>query len=127
VTASHAKDGFPAQATLDGDPDTYWTTGDGQETAMLEYALGAEKTFNVVLLQEHIAVGQRIERFVIEVHTSGGWSPVVHGGTVGYKRLLRCEDTTADKVRVRIEGSRVAPTLSQFGLFLKPADGFSMI
>ncbi|MFN2110559.1 MAG: alpha-L-fucosidase, partial [Anaerolineae bacterium] len=93
VTASHAKDGFMAQATLDGDPDTYWTTGDGQETAVLEYDLGAEKTFNVVLLQEHIAVGQRIERFVIEAHTSGGWSPVAQGGTVGYKRLLRCEDT----------------------------------
>ena len=120
VTASHAKDGFPAQAALDGDPDTYWTTEDGQETAVLEYDLGAEKTFNVILLQEHIAVGQRIERFVVEAHTSGGWTPVAQGGTVGYKRLLRCEDTTANRVRVRIEGARVAPTLSQFGLFLKP-------
>ena len=70
VTASHAKDGFPAQNILDGDPDTYWTTDDWQETAVLEYDLGAEKTFNVVMLQEHIAVGQRIERFVVEAHTT---------------------------------------------------------
>lgn len=122
VTASHAKDGFPAQATLDGDPDTYWTTDDGQETAVLEYDLGAEKTFNVVLLQEHIAVGQRVERFVIKAHTSAGWAPAAQGGAVGYKRLLRCVDMTADKVRIRIEGSRIAPTLSHFGLFLKPAE-----
>ncbi len=74
MTASHAKDGFPAQATLDGDPDTYWTTENGQEAATLAYDLGAEKTFDVVLLQEHIAVGQRIERFVVEAHTFNGRS-----------------------------------------------------
>ncbi len=122
VTASHEKAGFPAANTLDGDPDTYWTTDDGQrtawqETAVLEYDLGAPQTFNVVLLQEHIAVGQRIEKFVIEAHTARGWEPATRGGTVGYKRLLRCNDTTADKVRVRIEGARFAPTLSHFGLF----------
>lgn len=115
--ASHTKDGFPAQNALDGDPDTYWTTDDWQETAVLEFDLGAERTFNVVMLQEHIAVGQRIEKFVVEAHTSRGWESIAKGGTVGYKRLLRCEDTMADKVRVRIEASRFAPTLANFGLF----------
>ena len=96
---------------------TYWTTDDWQETAVLEFDLGAERTFNVVLLQEHIAVGQRIEKFVVEAHTPRGWEPVAKGRTVGYKRLLRCKETTADKVRVRIEESRFAPTLQNFGLF----------
>ncbi|MBN1873363.1 MAG: alpha-L-fucosidase [Anaerolineae bacterium] len=117
VTASHAKEGHPAQATLDGNPDTYWTTEDWQETATLDYDLGEEKTFSVILLQEYIAVSQRIEQFVIEAHTPHGWETVASGGTVGYKRLLRCQATTTDKVRVRIEGARFAPTLSNFGLF----------
>ena len=43
VTASHAKDGFPAQNILDGDLDTYWTTEDWQETAVLEYRSRCEK------------------------------------------------------------------------------------
>ena len=117
VTASHEKDGSPAQHILDGDPDTYWTTDDRQETAVLEFDLGVARTFNVVLLQEHIAVGQRIEKFAVEARTPRGWEPVAKGGTVGYKRLLRCKETSADKVRVRIEGARCAPTLQNFGLF----------
>jgi len=120
VTASHAKSGFPAEKTLDDDRDTYWTTDDGQETAVLEYDLGGVCTFNVVQLQEYIAVGQRIEKFVVEAHTSQGWQAIAKGGTVGYKRLLRCKDTTADKVRMRIEGARYAPTLSYVGLFFTP-------
>ena len=128
VTASHAKQGFGAENTLGSSshpphppaPTPYWTTEDWQETAMLEYDLGRTQTFNVVMLQEHIAVGQRIERFVIEAQTPDGWQTVTGGGTVGYKRLLRCADTRTDKVRVRIEKARFAPTLRHFGLFMAP-------
>lgn len=121
VAASHTKDGFSAQSIVDGDPDTYWTTDDRQEIAVLEFDLSAKGTFNVILLQEHIAVGQRIEKFVVEAHTPRGWQPVVKGGTVGYKRLLHCEETVTSRVRVRIEEARLAPTLQNFGLFLREA------
>ncbi len=132
VTASHMKEGFGAENTLRDaaplpshqprrtEPHAYWTTEDWQETAGLEYDLGAARTFNVIMLQEAIEVGQRIERFVVEARTSNGWQPVTSGGTVGYKRLLRCEETTTDNVRVRIEKARFAPTLRYFGLFMAP-------
>jgi alpha-L-fucosidase len=128
VTASHTKPGFGAENTLeDADAGTsgrkrsgYWTPEDWQETAVLEYDLGTPQTFNVILLQEHIEVGQRIERFVIEAQTPEGWQRVAQGGTVGYKRLLRCPNTTTRRVRVRIERARFAPTLCYFGLFMDP-------
>ena len=75
------------------------------------------------MLQEHIAVGQRIEEFVVEVWTSQGWQVICQGGTVGYKRLLRCDRLTTARVRLRILGSRFAPTLSHFGLYNMPANG----
>ncbi len=119
VTASQAKQGFGAENTLKhSGASSYWTTEDWQERAVLEYNLGTVQTFNVVMLQEHIAVGQRIERFVIEAQTPDGWHPIAQGGTVGYKRLLRCEETTTANVRVRIEKARFAPTLRYFGLFM---------
>jgi alpha-L-fucosidase len=120
VTASNAKDGFPPQNTLDGNPDTYWTTDDWQENVVLEYYLGTEVTFNVIMLQEHIEIGQRIEQFLIEAYTVKGWEQVAVGGTVGYKRLLRCVETIANKVRVHVIASRFAPTINSFGLFRQP-------
>ncbi len=122
VTASHAKNGFSPTHTLDNDAKSYWTTEDGQEQATLEYDLGAEKTFNVVQLQEHIQVGQRIEQFTVEAWTDGVWRTVAQGGTVGYQRLLRCLATTTSRVRVRIDASRVAPTLCKVGVFWHGSD-----
>jgi len=120
ASASHIKgngEAFGAARTIDGIPDTYWTTDDGQETAALEYDLGSKRTFDLVMLQEHIRIGQRIEEFSVKAWNGTDWAPVSSGTTVGYKRLLRCGDTTARKVRICIEAARLAPTLSNVGLF----------
>ena len=123
ATSSHTKGNtFGPAKTIDGDRDTYWTTDDWQETATLEYDLGAERTFNVVMLQEYIKVGQRIEKFGVEAWDGANWKPVASGTTVGYKRLLRCPNTTAGKVRIKIEASRFAPTISNVGFFMRPKD-----
>ena len=82
-----------------------------------EYDLGEAKTFNVVMLQERIAQGQRVEEFHIDVWTDGDWKEIAHATTIGYKRLLRIPETTTTKVRVRITRSRLSPSLSAFGLF----------
>jgi len=117
VTASHEREGHPAGNAVDGDPETHWTTDDWQETAELVVELASGTTFDVVMLREQIAVGQRIEEFVVEADLGGIWHEVTRGGTIGNKRLLRTEPTTADRVRVRVLASRFAPTLSEFGLF----------
>jgi len=117
VAASHEREGYASPNVTDGDSETYWTTDDWQETAELVIDLGEEATFDVVMLREHIAVGQRIEAFMVEASVEGRWHEVAGGGTVGNRRLLRCEPTTTGKVRVRIAASRFAPTLSQIGLY----------
>jgi alpha-L-fucosidase len=105
---------------LDGQYDTYWTTSGCDTTAVLELELPESRTFNVLLLQENIAVGQRIEKFSLETWQQGQWRPVAEGTTVGYKRLLRFPPVTASKVRLRILSSRLTPTLSELGLYKHP-------
>ncbi|MBP8910337.1 MAG: alpha-L-fucosidase [Phycisphaerae bacterium] len=112
---------FAAARITDGDPETYWTTDDWTMSATVEFDLGKECTFNVAELAEHIAIGQRIAEFVLEVPGEAGWREFARGTTVGYKRLLRFDPVTASKVRVRIVDSRVCPTLSNFGLYFAPA------
>lgn len=123
ATASNVRGSDPAFAAdkiTDGDPETYWTTDDWNPAPMVEFDLGGKYTFNVAELAEHIAIGQRIAQFVLEVPDGNGWKEFARGTTVGYKRLLRFEPVTASKVRLRILDARVRPTLSGFGLYLAP-------
>lgn len=71
-----------------------------------EYALKPGSRINVVMLQEDIARGQRIERFKVEALTGKGWQSVAQGTTVGYKRMLRFVETQASAIRVTVFNSR---------------------
>ena len=124
--ASQVRDANPAHGAdkaVDDHKNTYWTTDDWTDAADLELDLGEEKTFNLVLIQENIQVGQRVEEFTLEAWDGKKWNEFVRATTIGYKRLLRCDDVTARKVRLRITKSRVCPTISNIGLFYEPPLG----
>jgi alpha-L-fucosidase len=78
-----------------------------------EYA----QTFDVLLLQEDIRQGQRVEQFVFEVKDHGDWVRVASGTTIGYKRLLRFPPVTASRMRLRILSSRLQPVIAKIGLY----------
>ncbi|MDR3712945.1 MAG: alpha-L-fucosidase [Puia sp.] len=114
----HSFNGLNTAALLDGRDDTHFTTKGSDTTTQIEFTLKGEKTFDVLLLQEDIRAGQRIERFVLEYRQrDGSWKTVTEGTTVGYKRLLQFPAVTTGKVRLRIESSRSNPTLAEFGLY----------
>lgn len=99
---------------------TYWRGDEGSEASTLEFDLGVDKTFNVAMLQEHISVGQRVERFRLKVRVDGYWTTVAESTVVGYKRLLKFAPVTARKVRIEILESRIYPTLANFALYYNP-------
>jgi alpha-L-fucosidase len=117
VQASNAAKGHSARNTIDGDKKTYWTTEGGNEAATLEYRLAKPSTFDVLMLQENIRIGQRVERFQLDAWINGSWEKAVEGTTIGYKRLLRFPAITTDRVRLSITESRTNPTLTHFGLY----------
>ena len=120
VIASSERRGHTGAAIIDEDVKNYWTTEDGVESATLEVHLARTLTFNQAMLQENIAVGQRVEAFRLEAWTGKMWREIARGTTIGYKRLLRFPSVAAAKVRIVIERSRTSPTLSSFGLFKSP-------
>jgi alpha-L-fucosidase len=117
IAATESQAGNPPESLLDGDPKTFWTTKPGTKTATLEFTNENQQEFDVLLLQENITNGQRIEEFSLEVYKDGEWVELAKGTTIGYKRLLRIERKTALKVRLKIISSRDCPELSEFGLF----------
>ena len=118
--ASHVRDDNPiygADKIVDGNRNTYWCTDDGTTSATVEFSLAKKSTFNVAELAEYITVGQRVEEFTLEAWDGGDWNEFARSTTVGYKRLLRFDDVTTEKVRLRILMSRLCPTICQFGLY----------
>jgi alpha-L-fucosidase len=114
--AGHPK--FAPTNIVDGDPDTYWATEDHVVTATLEIDLGAPTRFDRILLQEPIRFGQRIAGFSVQARAGGEWRAIARATTIGYKRLLRIDPVTTDRVRLIIEEAARSPVaLSAFGLF----------
>jgi alpha-L-fucosidase len=103
---------------IDEDNKSWWAAAPDHSEATLELKLKGSQTFNVLLLQENISTGQRIESFILEGWVSGAWQKLTEGTTVGYKRLIRFDTVETDQVRLHILKSRLNPTLSSFGLFM---------
>jgi alpha-L-fucosidase len=127
VESTAAADGHAAAAVVDGNPDTFWTTGDWDPAPALTITMPSPKRFNRVVLQEHLRSGQRIERFAIDVWdwarwsaSGAGWNQIAEGTTVGAKRIVRFPAVESNRVRVRVLGSRVRPTLAEVGVYLHP-------
>jgi len=121
VKASSEKDGHPGRAVLDGDKQTYWTTPERIESAVLEFFMPEKQTFDVAMLQEEIRAGQRVEEFALEVWDGNAWRLFAQGTTIGTKRLLRFPEVTTERVRLTITKSRLNPALTAFGLHKSPS------
>jgi alpha-L-fucosidase len=116
---------FAAGRALDGDPDTYWATDDGVTSAALEIDLGRARRFNRLVIQEPIALGQRVKRFTVQVwdgaaQGQGAWREIASGVTIGHKRILRFPAVESAKLRVRIDEALAAPLLSNVEVYDAP-------
>lgn len=79
--------------------------------------LKKEALFDRAMLQENIAVGQRIEEGKLEYWDGAAWQLIKTFTTVGYKRLLRFEKIKAGKIRLTIAKSKGLVQLAEAGVF----------
>jgi len=87
-----------------------------RDGAHVEIDLAKPTEFNVVMLQEDIAQGQRVEEYRIEALSDGSWIEIAKGTTIGHKKLDRFPTVTASRVRLTITRSQGAPLIRTFGL-----------
>ncbi len=73
---------YRAQNVLDTAFHTYWAAAD--TCAVLTLAFNSPTSFDIVVLQEYIPLGQRVRHFQVECNGQR-----VDGTTIGYKRSLR--------------------------------------
>uniref|UniRef100_A0ACD5XWF7 Uncharacterized protein n=1 Tax=Avena sativa TaxID=4498 RepID=A0ACD5XWF7_AVESA len=128
MASSKRGGGFAAGNVLDGSHETYWAPRADvgrRNRYWIELRLPAANStagapvrpFNVVRIQEHVALGQRVERH--EVYVDG--VAVASGMTVGYKRLHRLAALVTDRtVKIWFTARRGPPLISAVGLHLDP-------
>lgn len=92
----------------------YWNATPGSEAV---YYLKPKSEINVVMLQEDIAKGQRVEAFTVEGLTDDGWKELAKGTTIGYKRLLRFPAVKASKLRVKMNECRLTAHINQVAAY----------
>lgn len=119
---------YAAAMVCDGDDETYWATDDGVTSASVVLDFGKAVTFNRIMAQEYINLGQRVKKFSLEAFVDGEWRTLndVSGTeaaltTIGRKRIICLpEDVTASKLRLNILDSKACPLISRLGVFLAP-------
>lgn len=86
------------------------------------------RSFDLIQLQEDIALGQRVSGFKVQIQDldvaleDHGWLTIAEGTTIGYKRLVPCTPVSARRLRVVVTGAKARPMLKAFGLFSRAED-----
>ena len=96
------------------DGQVLWTAGAGESR---EYTLKEGSPVNLVVLQEDITKGQRVEEFEVEGLVDGQWQSLGKGTTVGYKRILRIPETNATQLRVKLLSTRLKASISNVAAY----------
>ncbi|MFZ4573954.1 MAG: alpha-L-fucosidase [Phycisphaerales bacterium] len=123
VAASSDRDNPQSMANkaVDGNPDTYWAAAEGSGVGELTIILREPKLFDVIRIEEAIALGQRVKSFKVSVFKDDGFTPVVEGTTIGPRRIFRLPVPVESKmVKFTITDSLAPPVISEVGLFKLP-------
>ena len=119
-TSNDRGSSFTGANLIDGNKESYWATEDSITTASATLIFTEPTNINRFLVQEHIALGQRVEGFTVEILSNNEWQTVGIGTTIGYKRILRFPTVKAEKVRLKITQSRACPVISNIELYFAP-------
>jgi alpha-L-fucosidase len=102
---------------LDNDKHTYWTTDDDTKSGSFEITLKKPQEISYILLQEYIQLGQRVKSFNVEVWENNNWKEVATATTIGYKRILKLDPVTTNKIRINIIDSKACPIISAVEMY----------
>lgn len=122
VSASSSRGAsYEASQLVDRDYSSYWSSAAGERTASVELDFGQMRSFNRILIQEYVNLGQRVSAFTVEKEIEGKWLPLAQGTTLGYTRILRVPNTEAQKIRINFLEAKGEPLIAELGVYAAPA------
>jgi alpha-L-fucosidase len=110
---------FDATRVNDGDAATYWATDDAVLTPAIDLEWPEAVTVDRIVLQEAIALGQRVESWVVSAEIDGRFDTVASGTTIGRKRIVRVEPVKTRRLRVSVTRALACPTLAGISVYAR--------
>jgi len=108
---------YAAASAVDGKTDTFWAAAAGQTSARIEVDLGGLRSFDLISIQEPIALGERTTQHHVEARANGVWTTIATGTAVGERKLHRTSLVSADRVALVITAARGAPAVAELGVY----------
>jgi alpha-L-fucosidase len=106
-----------AKELFDNDEKTFWhdqPNGKGQ----IQFTFPSDVVVDRVMLEEPIALGQRISSFKIRTaDRANGYKVLATGTTVGMQRIMKIPPTRLRSIWIDIDASRGTPALSEVRFF----------
>ncbi|MDL2281843.1 alpha-L-fucosidase [Parabacteroides sp. OttesenSCG-928-G06] len=91
------------------------TSGEGD---LLTLSFSKPQEINHVILQEDIAKGQRVKKYVIEGSTDGSeWKTIYQGTSIGNKKIDHFPTVNVRKIRVRFIDCKATPVIKNFSAY----------
>jgi alpha-L-fucosidase len=72
---------------------------------------------NHIILQENIAMGERVRKFVLEGKTTDGWQPIFEGSCIGHKFIHQFDNLEVSEVRLTVLESVGEPQILDFSVY----------
>jgi alpha-L-fucosidase len=123
ITASNTRGEatiFSASNMQNNDYNSYWATDDNVSAPSIEIDFKQKRSFNRLLLQEYISLGQRVSSFHVKYWDEGnGWLDLTEATTIGYKRILLFPEVTTQKLKIEIN-ALACPVISKIGVYNAP-------
>jgi len=90
------------------------TSGNGKK---LTLKLKGRTKINHIVLQENIAKGERVRKFILEGKSKNGWQSLFEGSGIGHKFIHVFEDIEVSQIRLTINESTGEPMIQGFEVF----------
>jgi len=121
ATALHTRGPeFDPKYMLDSNESTYFASADGNNTDTITFTPKSAITFDCILLQEVITLGERSQYWSVDAYSNNTWTTISAANNkqcIAFKRSVQCSQTTATHVRLRITGGRACPAIHTFGVY----------
>ena len=83
----------------------------------LTLKLDKETTVDACIIQEDIAQGERIRKYVIEAKVNGKWQKLCEGESVGHKRIAKFAPVATRELRLTIPQTIAMPQIINFSTY----------
>ena len=122
VSATNKRGGkFGPENLIDDDASTYYAGRDGVVSGDITFTMPKPQTFDCLMVQEVLPLGERTTSWSVEYSTDGKhWISIpeaTHKQCIGHKWIVRFDPVTARYVRLRIEDGDACPAIHTFGVY----------